>query len=198
MCLQCSGFHRNLGVHISNVRSVLLDSCWEEDLIEFLSSVGNRAFNRVWEAKVTTSGVIRPQELPNIGFIRQQFILRKYQQKMFMKDDLGSSVTDSTPKPKPVAHTVYQSLTDVQSLSLPSHPIDSSEILKIGPLQKQGGKDGSLFHPWQTRYLIVTTDGRIFYAKEKDDAPVGSIPLQFPPTFEVCFTPNSLPSSLLH
>jgi hypothetical protein len=185
-----------MGVHISSVRSVDLDGCWEEDLLDFLSSVGNRAFNRVWEEKVTASGVIRPQEYPKIGFIRQQFILRKYQYKMFMKDDLGITA-GPTLKPKPLAHTTYQSLTEVQSSTLPSHPIDSSEILKIGLLQKQGGRDTAFFHPWQDRYLIVTTDGRIFYSKDKDEPPVGCIQLQLAPTFEVSRSPPLPPAPLL-
>lgn len=187
MCITCSGFHRNLGVHISQVRSADLDGGWEEELLNFLSSVGNRAFNRVWEAQVTASGAIRPQEYPSRGFIRQQFIIRKYQHKLFLKYDLGMTATPNL-KSKPIAHTTYQSLTEVQSSALPTQPLDPSDILKAGSLQKLGGRETALFHTWQTRFLIITHDGRIYYAKDMSEAPVGVIPLQLSPTFEVFFS----------
>jgi hypothetical protein len=33
VCIQCSGAHRNMGTHISKVRSVILDD-WEPDFVE--------------------------------------------------------------------------------------------------------------------------------------------------------------------
>lgn len=44
MCLECSGRHRALGVHISFVRSVTMDS-WSEKQIQMMRSGGNDKFN---------------------------------------------------------------------------------------------------------------------------------------------------------
>jgi len=44
MCLECSGQHRSLGVHISFVRSVTMDS-WTADQIKLMRMSGNEKFN---------------------------------------------------------------------------------------------------------------------------------------------------------
>jgi Arf-GAP/coiled-coil/ANK repeat/PH domain-containing protein len=49
MCLQCSGHHRSLGVHISRVRSLQLD-VWEDSTMELMMSLGNAKVNSIFLA----------------------------------------------------------------------------------------------------------------------------------------------------
>eukprot|EP01118_Nematostelium_gracile_P001672 TRINITY_DN11726_c0_g1_i1.p1 TRINITY_DN11726_c0_g1~~TRINITY_DN11726_c0_g1_i1.p1 ORF type:complete len:416 (-),score=111.04 TRINITY_DN11726_c0_g1_i1:6-1253(-) len=51
ICIQCSGLHRNLGTHISKVRSVTLDS-WDEQQIRRMKIIGNIRANKVWEVSI--------------------------------------------------------------------------------------------------------------------------------------------------
>lgn len=95
MCLQCSGVHRSLGTHISKVRSLELDTeCWQGELLDFMCSVGNRAFNRVWEGGINVIGALRPSDYPDVPFIRTHFIIRKYQHKAFMFADDSTDLNE--------------------------------------------------------------------------------------------------------
>ena len=47
----CSGIHRSLGVHVSKVRSIVLDDL-DTELLDMMVALGNERVNAIWEANV--------------------------------------------------------------------------------------------------------------------------------------------------
>jgi stromal membrane-associated protein len=47
-CLRCAGIHRNLGVHISKVKSATLDQ-WTQEQADAMVALGNEKANAYWE-----------------------------------------------------------------------------------------------------------------------------------------------------
>ncbi|XP_063789298.1 arf-GAP with GTPase, ANK repeat and PH domain-containing protein 1 isoform X4 [Pseudophryne corroboree] len=80
MCIECSGIHRNLGTHLSRVRSLDLDD-WPPELIKVMSAIGNELANGVWEG--SSQGHVKPcSESPREE--KERWIRAKYEQKLFL------------------------------------------------------------------------------------------------------------------
>ncbi|XP_051282877.1 arf-GAP with GTPase, ANK repeat and PH domain-containing protein 1 isoform X1 [Dicentrarchus labrax] len=80
ICIECSGIHRNLGTHLSRVRSLDLDE-WPLELIKVMSAIGNELANSVWEAN--TQGRLKPG--PDASREeRERWIRAKYEQRLFL------------------------------------------------------------------------------------------------------------------
>ncbi|XP_037017344.2 arf-GAP with GTPase, ANK repeat and PH domain-containing protein 1 isoform X8 [Artibeus jamaicensis] len=80
MCIECSGIHRNLGTHLSRVRSLDLDD-WPVELIKVMLSIGNELANSVWEE--SCQGRAKPS-LDSTREEKERWIRAKYEQKLFL------------------------------------------------------------------------------------------------------------------
>ncbi|XP_069394406.1 stromal membrane-associated protein 1-like isoform X10 [Paralichthys olivaceus] len=77
MCIRCAGIHRNLGVHISRVKSVNLDQ-WTSEQIQSMVDMGNSRARQLYEAHLPES-FRRPQTDQAVEvFIRDKYERKKY------------------------------------------------------------------------------------------------------------------------
>lgn len=77
LCIRCAGIHRNLGVHISKVKSVNLDT-WTPEQVVSLQQMGNSRARAVYEANLPDN-FRRPQNDSSLeSFIRAKYEHKKY------------------------------------------------------------------------------------------------------------------------
>lgn len=91
ICIRCAGIHRNLGVHISRVKSVNLDQ-WTPEQIQSMLSMGNGRARLVFEADVPED-FRRPQSDQAV----EVFIRDKYERKKFYNKEALPKISSEAP-----------------------------------------------------------------------------------------------------
>lgn len=87
ICIRCAGIHRNLGVHISRVKSVNLDQ-WTPEQIQSVQSMGNTKARQLYEAHLPDN-FRRPQTDQAVEFfIRDKYEKKKYYDKNASTDSI--------------------------------------------------------------------------------------------------------------
>jgi len=82
MCIECSGVHRQLGSHVSRVRSLGLDE-WPPGHTAVMLATGNAVANVFWEGRLGPT--VKPS--PNSPMAdKEHFIKAKYLNKEFALD----------------------------------------------------------------------------------------------------------------
>ncbi|XP_076324543.1 centaurin-gamma-1A-like isoform X2 [Tachypleus tridentatus] len=99
MCIECSGIHRNLGSHISKVRSLDLDE-WPPEHVSVMTSVGNMLVNNIWEvrsryqAKPTPNSSREEKEY----WIRAKYVFKEFLAPVNTAFSLGEQLIDAVCK----------------------------------------------------------------------------------------------------
>ncbi|XP_026281102.1 stromal membrane-associated protein 1 [Frankliniella occidentalis] len=88
LCIRCAGIHRNLGVHISKVKSVNLDT-WTPEQVVSLQNMGNSRARAVYEANLPDN-FRRPQtDSPLEAFVRAKYEQKKYIAREWVPPTIG-------------------------------------------------------------------------------------------------------------
>uniref|UniRef100_A0A1I7YMH4 PH domain-containing protein n=1 Tax=Steinernema glaseri TaxID=37863 RepID=A0A1I7YMH4_9BILA len=142
LCIECCGIHRSLGVQVSKVRSLTMDSIDGEQK-NVLLGLGNEAVNAIYLQYLPLTDVVPPVPKPNATRpIREAWIRAKYLEKRFSRPDtlraLSSAQTRSehlTQKPKVPSLSVtsqsphrsqsWYNLTEEQSFNAEAESDDS-------------------------------------------------------------------------
>ncbi|CAF0993892.1 unnamed protein product [Adineta ricciae] len=82
LCLNCGGAHRGLGVSLSKVRSLHMDT-WDLETLLVMSELGNTVVNEIYE--VNLSSEIPKPTAETDAIARRAFIEAKYVQKAFLR-----------------------------------------------------------------------------------------------------------------
>lgn len=121
LCIRCAGIHRKLGVHISRVKSVNLDT-WTPQQVVCLQQMGNSRARAVYEANLPDS-FRRPQ---NEGQL-ENFIRAKYEHKKYI-------AREWVPLPLPKVNWDKELEEEAEKLKKKKREIKSSNITSIPPL----------------------------------------------------------------
>uniref|UniRef100_A0A1I8G3R8 Arf-GAP domain-containing protein n=1 Tax=Macrostomum lignano TaxID=282301 RepID=A0A1I8G3R8_9PLAT len=85
VCIECSGVHRQLGTHLSRIRSLTLDD-WPANHLLVMRAIGNKLANSVWEARLPCHATFRKPSPESDREAKEIFIRAKYERREFLPD----------------------------------------------------------------------------------------------------------------
>lgn len=117
VCIRCSGLHRQVGVHITQVRSCTMD-LWEPNQIAFMQTMGNAKGKAIFEA-LLPADYGKPLESEDSQLVLQ-WIRTKYEKKRYYNPAGAASMPSTSAKS-----------TTAPTTNATNAPSDGSDILAM-------------------------------------------------------------------
>ena len=206
VCIRCCGVHRNLGTHISKMKSVTRDK-WQPDWVRIFDQLDNEVANRYWERGLPAN--FRKPHESSTTYEVESFIRDKYEFKRWVADGepdpvsavltgkakvqkqevpAAPKVVEVTPKPVPMVDLLavepVPTPKQEEVLNWPAQSISFPQTAQPAraPAQPQVSKPSSIFQP--------PTSQSPPFQPPTSQAPPFQAPSSQPPTFQ---TPISQP-----
>ncbi|XP_053141714.1 arf-GAP with SH3 domain, ANK repeat and PH domain-containing protein 2 isoform X2 [Hemicordylus capensis] len=89
-CIECSGIHRELGVHYSRMQSLTLDVLGTSELL-LAKNIGNAGFNEIMEFCLPGDEIVKPNPSSDMN-ARKDYINAKYIEKKYARKKYSDSM----------------------------------------------------------------------------------------------------------
>ncbi|XP_062337632.1 arf-GAP with SH3 domain, ANK repeat and PH domain-containing protein 1a isoform X3 [Osmerus eperlanus] len=140
-CIECSGIHREMGVHISRIQSMELDKLGSSELL-LAKNIGNSSFNYIMEGNLPSPS---PKPTPSSDMtVRKEYINAKYMDHKFAR---RTGVTATSRQGE-----LYEAVRSRDLLSLVQLYAEGAELME--PLPEAGKEAGET----ALHYSVRTAD----------------------------------------
>lgn len=129
VCIRCCGVHRNLGTHISKMKSVTLDK-WQPDWVRIFDQLDNEIANRYWERSLPAS--FRKPNESSTTFEVESFIRDKYEFKRWIADGEPDPVSAVLTGKVKAQKQEVPAIPKVQEVT--PKPVPMIDLLAVEPL----------------------------------------------------------------
>uniref|UniRef100_A0A4W6CK04 ArfGAP with SH3 domain, ankyrin repeat and PH domain 1a n=1 Tax=Lates calcarifer TaxID=8187 RepID=A0A4W6CK04_LATCA len=140
-CIECSGIHREMGVHVSRIQSLELDKLGTSELL-VARNVGNSSFNEIMEASLP-SPCVKPTPSSDMT-ARKEFINTKYIDRKFVRRTVSTATSG--------LDELYEAVRSRDLLSIIQLYAEGVELLQPLPEPGQEGGETAL------HYCVRTAD----------------------------------------
>ncbi|XP_045494404.1 centaurin-gamma-1A isoform X3 [Colias croceus] len=193
ICIECSGIHRNLGSHISRVRSLDLDE-WPLGHVSVMVSMGNALANSIWEADLR--GHIKPIAASSRED-KERWIRMKYERRSFLSSAEAGGATGEALKTA-AARGAMAALARMLAAAPPRAPSPVERSLALRAAAAAGHLAAAQLLIWHNgNPNFPDADGHtcVFYARAAANH-LSGIPMQYPKNLQLtCPLHPSPPSS---
>ncbi|XP_075873347.1 arf-GAP with SH3 domain, ANK repeat and PH domain-containing protein 2b isoform X2 [Nelusetta ayraudi] len=134
ICIECSGIHREMGVHYSRIQSLDLDVLGTSELL-LAKNVGNASFNEILEADL--QDVTKPDPSSDMQ-TRKDFITAKYTEKRFVRQRCADG--------EPRLQRLYEAVRNRDVLSLIQVYAEGADLMEARPQPNEHEPGETVLH----------------------------------------------------
>uniref|UniRef100_A0A8C6SKC1 ArfGAP with SH3 domain, ankyrin repeat and PH domain 2b n=1 Tax=Neogobius melanostomus TaxID=47308 RepID=A0A8C6SKC1_9GOBI len=136
ICIECSGIHREMGVHYSRIQSLDLDLLGTSELL-LAKNVGNSSFNEIMEADLDGQDVTKPEPSSDMQS-RKDYITAKYVERRF--------VLQLHPEASRRQQMLYDSVRSRDILGLLQVYAEGADLLESNPQPNEHEPGETVLH----------------------------------------------------